>query len=88
MVQTVCRKERIQEMNLQKMYDELNISENVLAFCTKIEEDLKQRFDAIDQMAEYNQLKVLKAMQKNKVSDIHFALPLILLTDCTLPSDQ
>ena len=39
-------------MNLQKMYDELNISENVLAFCTKIEEDLKQRFDAIDQMAE------------------------------------
>ena len=60
-------------MNLQKMYDELNISENVLAFCTKIEEDLKQRFDSIDQMAEYNQLKVLKAMQKNKVSDIHFA---------------
>lgn len=60
-------------MNLENMYNELNISKQVFDFCGEIEKDLKERFDAIDRMAEYNQLKVLKAMQKNKVSDIHFA---------------
>lgn len=33
-----------------------------------IEKDLKERFGEIDQRAEYNQLKVLHAMQKNHVS--------------------
>lgn len=60
-------------MNLKNMYKELNISKQVFDFCGEIEEDLKERFESIDRMAEYNQLKVLKAMQKNKVSDIHFA---------------
>ena len=31
------------------------------------------RFTEIDEVTEYNQLKVLHAMQKNRVSDIHFA---------------
>ncbi|NLO08514.1 MAG: hypothetical protein GX129_01425 [Clostridiales bacterium] len=39
----------------------------------KIEDKLKDRFSHIDQIAELNQLKVLKAMQDNRVSDIHFA---------------
>lgn len=60
-------------MNLENMYSKLNISKQVFDFCSEIEKDLKERFDSIDQMAEYNQLKVLKAMQKNRVSDIHFA---------------
>lgn len=60
-------------MNLDNMYKELNISAPVLEYCKKIEGKLKERFDKIDQVAEYNQLKVLKAMQKNKVSDVHFA---------------
>lgn len=60
-------------MNLDNMYKELNISAPVLEYCKKIESKLKERFDKIDQVAEYNQLKVLKAMQKNKVSDVHFA---------------
>ena len=34
---------------------------------------MKARFAEIDETAEYNQLKVLHAMQKNRVSDIHFA---------------
>ena len=34
----------------------------------KIEETLKERFAAIDEIAEFNQLKVLHAMQKNRVS--------------------
>ena len=55
------------------MYRELNISEPVLEFCSEIEENLKERFKEIDAVAEYNQMKVIAAMQKNKLSDIHFA---------------
>ena len=53
----------------QDMYRELGISENVYRFCKEILDSLKPRFDEIDQNAEYNQLKVLKAMQDNKVSE-------------------
>ena len=55
------------------MYRALGISENVLSFTVAVEAALKPRFEAIDARAEYNQLKVLKAMQDNRVSDIHFA---------------
>ena len=55
------------------MYQEMGIDQNVYAYGQKITEDLKERFSEIDETAEYNQLKVLYAMQKNRVSDIHFA---------------
>ena len=55
-------------MELNEMYEGLGISEKVLKFGTEIEESLKERFEAIDENAEYNQMKVLLAMQKNKVS--------------------
>lgn len=58
---------------LNDYYKELSIDQSVLDFTWKIEEDLKERFETIDKVAEYNQLKVLKAMQENRVSDIHFA---------------
>lgn len=57
----------------EKMYGEFGISKEVYALGKKIEEKLKDRFEKIDDIAEYNQLKVLKAMQEHKVSDIHFA---------------
>ena len=60
-------------MDLMNMYQQLGIDEKVLAFGKEIEEGLKERFQAIDETAEYNQLKVIKAMQDNRVSDIHFA---------------
>ena len=41
--------------------------------CQRDGSSLKERFEAIDEMAEYNQLKVIKAMQEARVSDIHFA---------------
>lgn len=59
-------------MNLENMYRELGISQKVLEFGLKIEEELKERFAAIDETAEYNQMKVIGAMQKARVSDIHF----------------
>lgn len=55
------------------MYETLGISRQVLAFGQKIEESLNERFQAIDENAEYNQLKVIHAMQENRLSDIHFA---------------
>lgn len=57
----------------KQMYKDFNIDEAILNYCDTIETNLKERFEAIDQIAEYNQLKVLKAMQDNRVSDIHFA---------------
>ena len=56
-----------------KMYDKLRISKKVLDFCNDIEISLKDRFKEFDEKAEYNQLKVINAMQEAKVSDIHFA---------------
>lgn len=51
------------------MYEALGISEAVYNFGQEILVDLKERFTRIDENAEYNQLKVLKAMQDNKVSE-------------------
>ena len=58
----------ISEDAIKKQYEELGISEKVYTFGHQIEASLKERFDAIDTMAEYNQLKVIRAMQKNRVS--------------------
>ena len=54
---------------LSSMYSELGISKEVLEYGKKIEEKLKERFEKIDETAEYNQLKVIHAMQKHKVSE-------------------
>ncbi|SER53482.1 aminotransferase class I/II-fold pyridoxal phosphate-dependent enzyme [Lachnobacterium bovis] len=53
---------------LEKYYEELGISKEVFNFTNSIEQDLKERFENIDRIAELNQLKVINAMQKNKVS--------------------
>ena len=55
------------------MYESLGISREVQEFAKETEEALKERFEAIDAIAEYNQMKVIKGMQDNRVSDIHFA---------------
>ena len=60
-------------MNMEKMYESMGISVEVYAYGQKIEKELKSRFEQIDETAEYNQLKVIRAMQKNRVSDAHFA---------------
>lgn len=60
-------------MNLETIYESMGISSAVYAYGKKTEEALKERFRAIDENAEYNRLKVLHAMQKCRVSDIHFA---------------
>ena len=53
---------------LIQQYRQLGISEEVYAFGAAVEETLSERFAAIDAVAEYNQLKVLQAMQEHRVS--------------------
>ena len=53
---------------IEEQYETLGISKEVYAFGEKIEQELKERFEAIDAMAEFNQMKVIHAMQENKVS--------------------
>ena len=53
---------------LKETYSKLGICKEVYEYGEKIEEELKERFAAIDANAEINQLKVISAMQKNKVS--------------------
>ena len=59
---------------MNEVYKALGVSENVLAFSETILSDLKDRFAAIDAIAEANQLKVIAAMQKNRVAANHFNL--------------
>lgn len=53
---------------MREMYQNLGISDAVLDFGLKVEAELKERFDGLDEVAEYNQLKVIAAMQKHRVS--------------------
>ena len=58
---------------LLELYNTMGISPAVYAYGEKTIQNLKERFDAIDKVAEYNQAKVLSAMQKNRVSVACFA---------------
>lgn len=53
---------------MKEKYMELGISEAVYRLGAMVEKELKERFEAIDATAEYNQLKVIGAMQKHRVS--------------------
>lgn len=58
--------------DITNLYKEMGIREAVLDFGTKTEAGLKERFDEIDRTAEYNQLKVIHAMQENRVCEACF----------------
>ena len=51
----------------------LGIDSDVYDFCINVEKSLKDRFQQIDEITQYNQLKVLKAMQDNHLSESHFS---------------
>ena len=51
------------------MYSELGISKEILELGRKTEAELKERFQEFDRTAEYNQLKVIRAMQENRVNE-------------------
>ena len=55
--------------DLENLYESMGISKGVLAYGEHILNGLKERFDAIDMTAEYNQAKVVQAMQQCRVSE-------------------
>ena len=57
---------------LYTSYENLGISKEVFDFSNAILKNLEDRFRGIDETAEFNQLKVIQAMQKNQVSEMHF----------------
>ena len=60
-------------MNTETMYREVGISHEVYAFGERILTGRRERFEEVDRLAEYNQTKVLDAMQKNRVNATCFA---------------
>ncbi len=58
---------------LLEFYEQLGVSRDVYTYGEAALLRLKERFDLIDKTAEYNQAKVLHAMQKNRVSAACFA---------------
>ena len=57
-----------------EQYKALGISDAVLTFGEGVLADLKDRFAGIDAIAEANQMKVIAAMQKNRLAANHFNL--------------
>ncbi|MDY6316745.1 MAG: methionine gamma-lyase family protein [Oribacterium sp.] len=58
-------------MDNRAMYEALSIKGEVYDFCEKELEGLSDRFREIDEIADFNQLKVIKAMQDAKLSEAH-----------------
>lgn len=54
---------------IRELYRKSGISPQVLDFGEEILDSLKERFEQIDRVAEYNQLKVLRALQEHHVSE-------------------
>ncbi len=48
------------------------IDDKLIELSNKVEEEIKEELKEVDKICMYNSKKVLKAFQKNKVSDVHF----------------
>jgi len=54
------------------MYNKFGIKEEIIELSKKIEPELDVVFKKVDEIAEYNSLKVLSAFQKYNLSEMHF----------------
>ena len=54
---------------IQNMYARMGIDREVYTYGESVLKGLKERFEKIDEIAEYNQLKVISAMQECRVSE-------------------
>ena len=61
-------------MNTNEIYTQMGVSRSVLEFGDRVLAELQERFAHIDAVAEYNQAKVVSAMQKNRLAAQHFNL--------------
>ena len=62
----------MKESAIKELYQKIGIRPQVYDYGKQIEDQLKDRFQKLEETAEYNQLKVLHAMQKNRVSEACF----------------
>lgn len=54
------------------MYNEFGIKEDIIELSKKVEKDLVPIFKNVEEVEEYNSLKVLSAFQKYNLSEMHF----------------
>ena len=52
--------------------ENFGVSEDILVLIEKAEEKVKDNFKIIEEIAEINQMRVMKAFSENRVSDAHF----------------
>lgn len=62
----------MENMTMTMLSNNFGISDKTIQMMQRAEEKLKDAFDRTDKIAAYNQLKVLNAFQKNKISYAHF----------------
>ena len=58
---------------MREMYKNMGICDEVYDYCDNIIKSLHDRFEEIDKNAEYNQMKVIKAKQDEKVAEMHLS---------------
>ena len=54
------------------MYEEFGIDNKIIELSKETEKDIEPIFKKINEVCEYNSIKVLKAFQNNNISDLHF----------------
>lgn len=54
------------------MINKLNISKKIIDICVSTEDEVLEQFKKVDEICEFNQYKVLAAMQKHRISEMHF----------------
>ena len=54
------------------MWEEYGIKNDILQMAKEVEKECQDTFEKIEQIEEYNSLKVLRSFQRNRISDIHF----------------
>lgn len=57
------------KVNIAALYEKIGVCRPVWEYGERIARKLEERFQQIDQTAEFNQLKVIQAMQENRVSE-------------------
>ena len=56
---------------LKNYYKEMGVDEKVFDYAQEVEKGLKDRFETLDSIAQLNQIKVLNAMQKHQIAEMH-----------------
>ena len=54
------------------MLDELKIEESVISLAKSLKPKLEEQFKLVDEVCEYNSLKVLNAFHKHQIAEVHF----------------